>query len=106
MAVPFFQEDQWDRLKQIAADPQHVEASHGEWLAKLRRVEVDMKRIGVLLRTVDVDLDELKRFCDENAIPNTRENRAKFASELLRERQLDEEDEGELGEDDEGEDVE
>ena len=102
VAVPFFKEDQWDRLKQTAADPQHVEASHGEWLTKLRRVEVDMKRIGVLLRTVDVDLDELSRYLAENALPNTRENRAKFAVDLLRERQLDEGD-GDVLDDGEGE---
>jgi hypothetical protein len=100
VAVPFFQEAQWDRLRQVAADPEHVEASHGEWLAKLRRVEVDMKRIGVLLRTVDVDLDELTRFCNENALPNTRENRAKFAMALLRERQLDDGDDDDVGDDD------
>jgi len=101
--VPFYQEGQWDRLRALAADPEHVESSHGEWLSKLRRVEVDMKRIGVLIRTVDVDVEQLQRFCDENGLPNDRETRSRFAQELMRARQLsadDDEDDDDLDDED------
>jgi hypothetical protein len=100
VAVPFYQEEQWDQLKQQAVDPEHVEGSHGEWLAKLRRVEVDMKRIGVLIRTFDVDVDQLERYCAENGWDNTREARSKFATELMRARQLAAADEADEDDDD------
>ena len=99
--MPYYQPDAWDRLKATAADPEFVENSHGEWLAKLRRCEADMKRIGVLVKTVDVDVDELARYCDSQAIPNTREMRTRYAAELLRQRQLAE---AEAAEDDDYDD--
>ena len=96
--MPFYQPEQWDRLKETASDPEFIEASHGEWLTRLRRVEADMKRIGVLVRTVDVDVEEMAGYCEQEGIPNTREFRSQYAAELLRQRQLAEAAERELDE--------
>jgi hypothetical protein len=88
VGVPFYQPEQWGRLKEIVADPDTVEESHGAWLTRFRKCEADMKRIGVLVKSVYVDVDDLASHCEQRGVSCTREYRAQYAAELFRQAQI------------------
>ncbi len=88
MGVPFYQAEQWSRLKEIVADPESIEDAHGTWLAHFRKCEADMKRIGVLVKMVYVDVEDLASHCEQRGVSCTREYRAQYAAEMFRQAQI------------------
>lgn len=88
VGVPFYQPEQWERLKAIASDPDTIEGSHGVWLTHFRKCEADMKRIGVLVKQVYIDVEDLAQHCEQQGVQCTREYRARYAAEVFRQAQI------------------
>ena len=84
VGVAWYRARDWNRLRQICADPEALEESHGEWLRTANRIlrEVE-KRDGVRMRKVIVDLDELVEFCHREGIALDAKARSRFVAEKL-----------------------
>ena len=82
--IAWYRRDQWTRLRQLASDLDKLEESYEEWLAGAQKALVQMSVAGVRAQRVDVDLDELARWCLGEARPLDSAARAAFVASRLR----------------------
>lgn len=85
IAIAWFEPEEWDQLRQIAADGDQL-ASYEEWKTTEEANIRQLEREGVVVEKVVVDLSELKVWCDGNGLTLDRMARASFATHKLRKR--------------------
>jgi len=82
--IAWYRRDQWARLRELAADAEKLEESYQGWLAGAQKTLIGLTLAGVNVRRVDVDLDELVRWCRCEGRPLDSPVRAAFTAERLR----------------------
>lgn len=86
----WYRRDQWERLRQAAADPEVLEETWEEWLAVAERGMRMAAKAGGHIEQVDVDVRKLIAWCIQENRPLDGPARAEFVAHLMRERdQLD-----------------
>jgi hypothetical protein len=81
--IAWYQRDQWTRLRELASDADKLEESYEDWLAGAQKALVQMSVVGVRAQRVDVDLDELARWCRTEGRPLDSAARAAFVASRL-----------------------
>ena len=84
IGIAWYRPQDWNRLREIAADPDELEESHGAWLTTVQRVMRRMERDRLRVRKVIIDLDELQAFCRKEGLANTCASRSRFVAEKVR----------------------
>lgn len=87
VGIAWFRSDQWELLRALAADPEGLEQTHAEWLALAEKSVRTLKKQGVLVRKVVVDVNDLNAWCLENHRPLDSAARAAYAGKLTPEPQ-------------------
>ena len=82
--IAWYRRDQWTRLRELAPDVEKIEESYEDWLAGAQTVLVQLTVAGVRVQRVDVDLDELVRWCRGEDRPLDSAARAAFVAPRLR----------------------
>lgn len=82
--IAWYRRDQWTRLRELASDADKLEESYDDWLAGAQTTLVQMGVAGVRAQRVDVDLDELVRWCRAEGRALDSAARAAFAATRLR----------------------
>ena len=82
--VAWYRRDQWARLLELAADADSLEAAYEDWLAGAQETIVQLTIAGARVRRVDIDVDDLVRWCRHEGRPLDSAARAAFAVERLR----------------------
>jgi hypothetical protein len=82
--IAWYRREQWARLRELADDADALEETYEDWLASARRIFVRMTVAGVRVRRVDVELDELVRWCRREGRKLNGAARADFVAECLR----------------------
>ena len=67
--IAWYRRDQWARLRELAADADRLEEAYDDWLAGAQKTIVQMTAAGVRVRRVDIELDELVRWCRHEGRP-------------------------------------
>src|SRR5216117_2311044 len=82
--VAWFDREQWQRLRQVATDPERLEDSYEAWVAMAERAIRDLEATGMLIERVPVDTEELIAWCNDQGRPIDSSARAEFAARQLR----------------------
>jgi len=82
--IAWYRREQWTRLRELASDADKLEESYEDWLAGAQKTLLQMGVAGVRAQRVDVDLDELARWCRAEGRPLDSAARAAFAASRLR----------------------
>ena len=82
--IAWYRRDQWARLRELAADADGLEEAYEDWLAGAQKTIVQMTATGVPVRRVDIDVDDLVRWCRDEGRPLDSAARAAFVAERLR----------------------
>jgi hypothetical protein len=82
--VAWFDRDQWERLRDVAEDPDRLEDSYDEWVAMAERACADFEAQGMLIERVPVDAEALVAWCNEHERPIDGAARAEFVAKELR----------------------
>jgi hypothetical protein len=88
--VAWYDRAQWQRLRQVAADPERLEDSYDEWIAMAENAIRELEATGMLIEKVPVDTEDLIAWCNERDRPIDGAARAEYASQRLREIHLSE----------------
>jgi len=88
--VAWFDREQWQRLREVAADPERLEESYEAWVAMAERVIRQLEATGRLIERVPVDTEELIAWCEDRARSIDSSARAEFAARQLRKVHLSE----------------
>lgn len=82
-----YREDQWDRLVELSIDPENLSEDYQSWKALFEKTTAFLKEQGLKVKNVQVDVEELKNWCQKKNIDLNGEARSQYAAELAR--QLD-----------------
>jgi hypothetical protein len=85
-AVAWYREDQWDRLREISVDRDQLDDTYAEWVVKAERVIKHLAAEGMSIEKVEIDLEDLQRWCAAQGIPVDSRARAVYAAEKANER--------------------
>jgi len=86
VGVAWYAEPEWQTLRQIAADPEILEPTYGEWLEVFEKGLRDLAAAGVVPERVEVRVADLRAWCEAQHRPLDGAARAAFAAEALRRR--------------------
>jgi len=84
VGIAWFQPESWERLKVIADDRADLDDSYDEWKKNANTAISDIRATGKVVKRVNVDIDELLRWCQTQNKPVNSAARAHFVSERLR----------------------
>src|SRR5262245_40151965 len=84
VAIAWYAPEQWERIKQVVADPQNFEESHAEWEVSFQRGMHYLSDLGYDVHKVPVDVDELLAWCAAEGRPVDGDARSAFAADKLR----------------------
>ena len=64
IGVAWYRREQWDRLLEISSDPDQLEDTYEEWQTMAEQNLKKLAQHGYMLRKVDIDVEELLRWCN------------------------------------------
>ena len=85
IGVAWYRPEQWDRLLQIADDRDVLEDTYEEWQAVAEESLKKFAKLGYNYRKVDIDIEELLKWCHSHKRSVDGAARSEFASRKLRE---------------------
>lgn len=83
VGIAWYRKDQWDELLRVSEDRSKLEASYGEWLFEAQTVSRRLRDRGLEVRRVDVDVEDLVRWCRERGTHVTAQSRASYVAEKV-----------------------
>jgi hypothetical protein len=84
IGMAWYKQDQWEYLRQMSVDIDILEDTYEEWLEQAENKFIVMKRLGLEVYKIPIDMFELIKWCrDENRLVNG-ESRASYTGVLLR----------------------
>jgi hypothetical protein len=84
--ICWYSAEQWARLREVAADRGELEQTHEEWLTMMKRELRRFREAGIPYQLVDIEVEELVRWCKRKRIPINSSSRAEYAAHLLQQR--------------------
>ena len=85
VAFVWYRPEQWQRIRETAADAEELEMSYSEWLQVAEERFKEVQSAGFQVEKVDVDSEELIRWCNERGLESNGKARSKYAAEKLSE---------------------
>ena len=87
MVVAFvsYRPEQWQRIRETATDAEELEMSYSEWLQVAEERFKQVQSAGFRVEKVDVDSEELIRWCNERGLENNGRARSSYAAEKMSE---------------------
>jgi hypothetical protein len=84
IAIAWFDETQWLKLKEVADDARELDASYDQWLAGVKKLERQLHDQGMHAHRIMLDVDALAKWCTARKRPLNGEARADYATALAR----------------------
>ncbi len=84
VGVAWYRPEQWERLREISIDKDVLEETHEEWMQNAEKALQEFRRQGVEPLKVDVDVEELLRWCESRGIAVDGEARSGYTAANLR----------------------
>lgn len=85
IAIAWYKPDQWALLKAYSIDKEVIEDTFEEWAEHAEKQFEGLRKEGLNMHKVVIDIDAMVAWCKENDLPVDAESRAKYATDLLRE---------------------
>ena len=85
LAVAWYREDQWSRLRELASDADKLAETHADWLETAERRWRQLVGEGVRLRRAEVDIEFLWAWCCANGRSLDGSARAEYVAHLAQE---------------------
>ncbi len=83
VGVCWYRQDQYERFLESAKDREALEGTWAEWQITAERIIRQYRSMGLDVRKVEIDLDDLLAYCMVEGKPNTAETRAAYVVELM-----------------------
>ena len=85
IALAWFRREQWDRLLEVSEDRDHLEKTFEEWVEVAQQKYDELKNLGYDIKKVDVDVEELVRWCLARDRPVDADARSEFPIDKFQE---------------------
>jgi len=81
VGVGWYRPEQWERLLEIVSDRDQLESTHEEWLENASRVFNFLKREGLPVVKMDINVEDLLAWCAKQGLAVNGDSRAKYVME-------------------------
>ena len=88
VAVCWYKEEQWERLKEIVSDKENIEDTYLEWRKEAEKKLHELKSKGLNIKKVLVDTEEMIIWSNEQSKELNGELRSQYAAHVLKNREL------------------
>ena len=82
--VAWYRREDWSRLREIASDRTKLDDTYEAWLAGAQKTLLELAVAGVAARRVNVDVENLVRWCRAEGRSVDSAGRAAFVADQLR----------------------
>jgi len=82
VAVGWYDAVQWARLKQVAVDADNLDDSYEAWKHSAESFERELRRKGIEIQRVHIDVEALIAWCQSRQKPINGEARSEYAAQL------------------------
>lgn len=86
LGIAWFRPEQWQRLREVSDDVDKLEATHADWLLQATRMLKKLRRKGLAVQKVDVDVEDLVAWCNAAGRSVDGAARADYAARQLQQR--------------------
>ena len=83
IGIAWWRREQWDRLLQISEDAEGQYDSYDDWLADAKK-NLASGANGIGGEKVDIDVEELLAWCNEQGLAVNSQSRAQYVTHVLR----------------------
>ena len=83
VGVPWYDTDEWKKIKKICEDPESLHASYQQWLSYADKATIALLRRGKPFERVKIVAQDYVKWCDKNKVRKNRRSRIKYAQYLL-----------------------
>lgn len=83
IGMAWYRPQQWHRLRQVSADVEQLEESYYEWLSLASARFRDLQELGLNIRKVDVDVEDLLEWCKQRGRRVDGEARVLYVTEKI-----------------------
>ena len=87
LALAWYRPDQWTLLHAVSTDSEQLEEQYAEWLEYAEQEFKKLQSEGFRVVKLDVDVNDIIRWCTEQGRPLDGNARAEYATRKLREQQ-------------------
>jgi hypothetical protein len=84
VGIAWFDREQWQLLREVAADREKLDDTYEEWEANAHRALANLKSGGVNAKPFAVRVADLVQWCAERKVPVDGAARAEYVSSMLR----------------------
>ena len=81
----WYRPEQWQRVRDISSDAEDLADTYLGWLQLAEEKLNQIRNSGIHVETVDIDSEQLIRWCNERGLEISGESRSQYAAEKLRE---------------------
>jgi hypothetical protein len=82
IAICFYTPDSYEELMKVADDKKTLCDTYTDWLVEFSKAVEGLKRQGLEVVPVSINIDELIQWCKDNKIKNTSASRSKYVAEI------------------------
>ena len=79
----WYNEAQWNRLREVSIDRSQLEMTHNEWLQSAEQKYIGLKLEGFNIVKINVDVDALVKWCREHKLPLNGDSRSRYAMAMV-----------------------
>ena len=83
IGLAWYRPEQWQRLRQVSADGEDLEESYFEWVSVASARFQEAQELGVDIRKVDVDVEDLVEWCKRRGLPLDGEARVSYVIDRI-----------------------
>jgi len=83
LGLSWFQPEQWDRLKEISEDRESLDDSYEDWKNNANKTIQELRLAGQVVKKVNIDLEELLVWCNENSFPVNGKSRSEYVTIIM-----------------------
>ena len=82
VAICFYTPASYEELKEVADDKKDLCDTYADWLVEFSKAVKGLKEQGLEAMPVNININELKKWCKQNNIKNTSSSRSKYVLEI------------------------
>ena len=80
IGVAWYKPEQWELFKKLSQDGDELENTFLEWIEFAQKKVQELRKKGIKVEKVKVDVKELLAWCNERSLPINGESRAAFVA--------------------------
>ena len=82
VAICFYTPDSYEELRKVADDKKELCDTYADWLVEFSKAVNGLREQGLEVVPVNINISELKKWCEQNKLKNTSSSRSKYVAEI------------------------